>query len=72
LQTELDEVICNKCGDSLRISIGSDYFSGLVSAKVEGGYSSKLISDGDKYDFSLCEKCLVELFATFIHNPRVG
>ena len=62
----VDDVICNKCGCSMKISeSGSDEFYGLVGAVVCGGYFSEELEDGVKYSFDLCEKCLKEMFKEF-------
>ena len=68
----IDEVCCNKCGESCTIHICNDsngnsikdHF-GLIDCTVSGGYDSPHLTDLTYYNFSLCEKCLVELFETF-------
>lgn len=60
------DVFCNKCGESCKGAIGN--LNGLIEAKVSGAYDSTHIGDGDVYEFSLCEKCLSELFDTFKHK----
>lgn len=58
---------CNKCtGDISRFEDGintGDY--GVVDVTYVGGYYSKHLDDLSEYKFSLCEKCLSELFASF-------
>ncbi len=44
---------------------------GLIDAGVSGGYSSHYLHDCTNYNFSLCEKCLRELFTSFKIPPRV-
>lgn len=63
----LDDIICNKCGESCKDSSGMNY-EGLIEASVEGGYASKL-GDTVRYTFSLCENCLSALFDTFKFDP---
>jgi|GEM_PF-2744842 len=63
----LDDVICNKCGESCKDSSNMNY-EGLLEVSVEGGYASKL-GDSVRYTFSLCENCLEELFKSFKINP---
>jgi len=57
--------LCNLCGESMSIE-GSIYDEnhsfGLIDAKVSGEYSSYHLSDYTIYNFSLCEKCLRQLF----------
>ncbi len=65
-----DDIICNKCGNSCKDSCDMNY-EGLIEASVFGGYASKL-GDQVNYEFSLCEDCLIELFKTFKHNPRIN
>lgn len=60
--TVVDDYICNKCGNSLKDRCDMNY-EGLF-AEGGGGYASK-IGDCTKWDFCLCEDCLVELFKTF-------
>jgi len=63
----ITDVICNKCGDSLRLYSGGKWYNygGVIEATVEGCYESKYITDGTLYKFSLCEKCFDELRRTF-------
>lgn len=62
------DVLCNKCGQSLRKSMGE--FEGLVECYIMGGYASKL-GDMVAYRFSLCEDCLQDLFKNFLYDPVV-
>lgn len=68
------DIICNKCGescctdDSDEMSAWRDY-DGLLEVGGSGGYHSKHIGDMTYFTFSLCEKCLMELFKTFKINP---
>ena len=64
------EIFCNKCGMSCRGHIGN--FNGLIEAKVVGAYDSTHIDDGDIYIFSLCERCLKELFDNFHFPAKYG
>jgi hypothetical protein len=57
---------CNKCGRHIQDGYG------LVDCEVSGGYCSADFIDGDVYRFSMCEQCLVALFATFKLNARIG
>ena len=56
------DIICNKCGNSCR---GIANYCGLIETCVEGNYDSTILEDGKKYEFSLCEKCLDNLFKDF-------
>jgi len=61
VETEIvEDYICNKCGDPCNNL-------GLLNEIIRGGYDSVVFSDQDYYEFSLCEKCLSEIFATFKH-----
>lgn len=68
--TVVQDIICNKCGESCRTD-GDDpstyhkSFDGLIEVCAHGGYWSKVIGDMNKYQFSLCESCLVEFAKTF-------
>jgi len=66
--------VCNRCGGSLAgdadMGFGEQY--GLVEASVSGGYSSPHLFDCTTYTFSLCEKCLRQLFAKFEVPPAVS
>jgi hypothetical protein len=66
-----DDIICNKCGESCEVSEGYGY-EGLIGARVDGGYGSKHLGDLERYEFDICEKCLVEWFKTFKINPHKG
>lgn len=71
-------ICCHKCKadlqkwdtdvDGNRFSVG---YYGLVDAKCSGGFNSEQLSDGGIYRFSLCEKCLMEMFETFAMLPDV-
>jgi hypothetical protein len=68
----IDDVVCNKCGGSCYagdFGVGEKAFEGLIEAEVNGGYYSKRLGDMNKYVFSLCEDCVVELFRSFKINP---
>jgi len=65
----VDDILCNGCGVSLKSSCGDFY--GLPTVTVSGGYDSTHLTDNDKYEFALCEKCLKELFATFTFQPTI-
>jgi hypothetical protein len=68
-RSAIRDVVCNKCAKSLRR--GDDCFSsylyGLPGITYEGGYfsSGKIIQDGQKIQFSICESCLDDLIQTF-------
>ena len=71
------DVFCNKCGENLKFLAkdyeGKDFFVGyygLVDAHVSGGYLSKHLRDLQYYEFSLCEKCIKEMFDTFKVPPK--
>lgn len=61
LVTTIEDVICNKCGNSMFID---GQICGLDDS-VTGCYGSPVFGDMDNYKFSLCEHCLEELFKTF-------
>lgn len=65
---EVSDCICNKCGDSLLHDFN---FCGLEETTVCGGYDSSYFTDCTKYSFALCEKCLRELFDSFINPPEI-
>jgi hypothetical protein len=64
------EIFCNKCSMSCRGHVGN--FNGLIEARVDGAYDSSHLEDGAVYIFSLCEKCLTDLFSTFKLDPYKG
>jgi len=64
---EVDDILCNKCGKSLK---GECDFEGLIEAEAVGGYGS-ILGDMCKYKFSLCENCLKELFENFKYSALV-
>ena len=63
-----DDVLCNYCGESL-IGEGGNQ-NGLVETEVHGGFDSTGLGDGDRFTFSICEKCLLELFKDFLIPPQ--
>lgn len=64
--------ICNKCGNSLCFG-HEDWISphGLVDLAVSGGYHSEHLLDCTSYKFSLCEKCIREIFESCKIPPAV-
>ena len=60
---------CNKCGDNLlRGEMG---YYGMIDAEVNGGYDSDPLEDTLIYRFSLCEKCVYEMFLSFKEFPSI-
>lgn len=62
-QEVIDDILCNQCGESCQDESGMN-FEGLIETNVCGGYSS-LLGDSIRYTFSLCERCLEQLFRGF-------
>lgn len=66
---ETDDLICNKCGGSLKVFTDRDnkFFNyvGLCEVEVSGAYCSQYIEDEESYRFSLCAKCCKELIDSF-------
>jgi hypothetical protein len=71
-EIEIEEIFCNKCGQSCRGANPFENFNGLIEAEILGGYDSTHIGDGDVYQFSLCEACLKILFGTFLYPALQG
>ena len=73
---ERTDIFCNRCGVScLLVSHGDDeedYFGGLIEVSAIGGYASTHLVDGDVYEFSLCERCLLEVVKDFTFSARRG
>jgi gamma-glutamylcysteine synthetase len=67
LVTVTEDCICNKCGNSLKVSDSG--FAGLEEVTITGLYGSPVFDDMEEYSFSLCEHCLTELFVTFKIAP---
>ncbi len=61
--TVVSDIICNKCGESCKSNFHG--YEGLLEAEVFGGYGSEHVGDMNKHKFSMCEKCFMELSATF-------
>lgn len=70
MKTVTKEIICNKCGLSCKKSNDCNDFYGLIESSVTGGYFSDFLEDDIKYTFSLCEKCLSEIFTAFKEPPQ--
>lgn len=60
---------CNICKAYLK-NIHDSYY-GLVDAKFSSGYDSTHFLDGYSFTFSLCEKCLYDLFDKFTKSPNI-
>lgn len=63
-----EDVLCNKCGNSLKIGHFNEFY-GLVEVEFSTGYFSNALPDGMIYSFSLCEPCLEKLFKEFKLPP---
>lgn len=69
LQEITEDIICNRCDGSCKGEYGN--FNGLIEAKVAGAGDSTHLEDFHLYTFSLCEKCLSELFVGFSIKPDI-
>lgn len=71
-EQQLVDILCNKCGNSLKSQIfeGEDVYEGIPDVWVWYGYGSK--NDGIKLNFSLCETCVNELVKTFKIEPEIN
>ena len=78
-----ESYICNQCGgplctqdypDGYDTSKDPDFYTpnGLVEHSITGGYSSTELMDLTTYTFSLCERCLRNLFNQFKIPPHVS
>lgn len=56
----IEDIICNKCGKSLRSKYNSTTFVGLIDGFVQGSYFSDKLDDLVNYKFSICEECVSE------------
>ena len=73
IERHYEKYVCNKCGEDCN-SVKSDsdpgipeqMFYGLLNAKVLGNYYSPVLEDCTAYKFDICEKCLKELFDSFV------
>lgn len=62
------DILCNNCGSSCKSKYYFDNYRphvGLLEIEVSGSYWSSELSDCTTYQFSLCEKCLTEMFSKF-------
>lgn len=66
----IEDIICNKCGETCRLWEDGQ-FGGLIENKYTGGYGS-ILGDMTTYTYSICEKCMKELFDTFKIPVSVG
>ena len=66
-ETVLQELICNKCGKTIRLQNGQP-MEGVCSVEVQWGYFSE--KDGEVHRFDLCEKCYDDITAAFAILPE--
>jgi hypothetical protein len=68
----IEEILCNKCGESCIPGKHDEVYDayGLIEKTARGGYWSPELYDDVSYTFSLCEKCLRELFDSFKIPPQ--
>lgn len=64
-----ESFVCNMCGGKL---VGSMNLLGLPDCKVSGAYDSTHLEDTMSYRFSMCEKCLKDMFDRFAIPPAVS
>lgn len=62
-QTELVEIICNKCGKRIPVTKGVPQEDTLHVEKNWGYFSQ---NDGIKHTFDICEECYEEWVADFV------
>ena len=63
--TKTLDIVCNKCGKSLKIDDFGCFEGGEV--RVDFGYGS--LKDGEIKKFEICDNCYDELISTFKHIP---
>ena len=56
-----DDILCNKCGLSCN---DLEHHAGIIEYKLVCGFGS-ILGDGNIFRFSLCEKCIHDMFQTF-------
>lgn len=68
VRKDTDTVVCNQCTNKMSSRYGLD---GLIT----GGYDSTALEDCTRYEFDLCEPCLVSLFNSFlipVEKTKIG
>lgn len=68
------EILCNYCGGSMHpdpSDVNWQTPDGLLNAKVTGNYSTNHLTDEVLYIFSLCERCLRQLFNLCVIPPKI-
>jgi hypothetical protein len=68
--------VCNMCGLVVQPGVGvatveelASRLTGLVGAVVHAGYGAEHLTDGVTYSFSICEKCLSDMFTNQFRVP---
>jgi hypothetical protein len=62
----LKSYVCNGCGCTIENNLG------LPDLKITGSYGSTHLNDCNRYEFSLCERCLRNLFDRMEISPDVS
>ena len=65
----LESYVCNCCGETIATERG---VTGLPELKIYGSYGSLHLLDMTRYAFSICERCLRELFERMAVPPDVS
>jgi len=68
VETVIEDILCNKCGESCKTRIGN--YEGVIEYSMTGGYDSHL-GDNVEFIFSICERCLEKLFKEFKIPPDI-
>ena len=67
----VDDVICNKCGQSVVLDAHGEYEWEAIDISHTFGYWSTG-RDGDQYAANLCESCYIEFIDTFTVPPEIS
>ena len=64
----IEDILCNKCGKSLKHIAGK--FACYEGTKLCGGFGYGSDKDGFDIEFDICDKCYDDFVGSFKHSPK--
>ena len=69
-EEEVEDIICNKCGSSCKVSIAEEIDT-YEDIAIEHGFGYGTERDGELHVSHLCYECYDKLIASFVYPPTI-